>query len=79
MSYYNNFTINRCNLCYKIRYNINDFFCHKCGGGFLNFGKYKNKSFRHVKHTDPDYCDWISSLIYKKSINCEEFSKFVKN
>ena len=51
-----------CRKCNKITLNFSEKFCIKCGKGIINFGKYRNYTFMHVKTVDPKYCEWILDI-----------------
>jgi hypothetical protein len=50
---------------------------------YLNFGKYKNKSFNYVFQKDKLYCYnlafWNNKNITYKNININEFIKYIQN
>lgn len=50
---------------------------------YLNFGKYKNKTFNYVFQTDKLYCYnlafWKTQNQHYKNININEFIKYIRN
>jgi len=50
---------------------------------YLNFGKYKNKTFNYVFQKDKLYCYnlafWKTKNQYYKNININEFIKYIRN
>lgn len=48
---------------------------------FINFGKYKNRTFRYVMKYDKQYCNWVISTSKEKNSSKEmkEFARYIQN
>lgn len=48
---------------------------------FINFGKYKNRTFRYIIKHDKDYCNWVLNTAKEKdsSEELKEFARYIQN